>query len=65
MDNKHDNRFESKNEPRGSESRPASPTSSTADNPSVYKKPPVEEATSAGNTDKMDDDSTEDRKHTP
>jgi hypothetical protein len=65
METKHDNRFESKNEPRGNESRPSPPTSSTADNPSVYKQPPVEEATNAGNTDKMDDNSTEDRKHTP
>jgi hypothetical protein len=65
MDNKHDDRFESKNEPRGSASRPSEPTSSTANNPSVYKQPPVEEATNAGNTEKIDNDSKEDRKHTP
>jgi hypothetical protein len=65
MDNKNDNRFESKNEPRGNESRPAAPTSTTADNPSVYKQPPLEEATKEGKADKMDENSTEDRKHTP
>lgn len=65
MDRKNDNRFESDNKPRGNESRPAAPTSSTADNPSVYKQPPIEEATKAGKADKMDDDSSEDRKHTP
>lgn len=65
MNDKNDDRFEAKNEPRGSESRPASPTSSTADNPSVYQQPPIEKATQEGKTDKMDEHSEEDRKHTP
>ena len=65
MDTQHDDRFESKNEPRGNESRPASPTSSTADNASVYKQPPIEQATKEGKTEKLDENSTEDRKHTP
>jgi len=65
MEKKNDNRFESKSEPKGSESRPAPPTSTSADNPSVYKQPPIEEATQSGKADKMDEDSTEDRKHTP
>lgn len=65
MENKNDNRFEAKNEPRGSESRPAPPTSSTADNPSVYQQPTIEQATKDGKTDKLDEKSSEDRKHTP
>lgn len=65
MDPKNDNRFESKNEPRGKESRPAPPTSTTADNASVYQQPPLEQATKDGKADKMDENSTEDRKHTP
>jgi len=65
MDTKHDDRFESKNEPRGNESKPASPGSSTADNESVYKQPPIEEATRKGDANKMDDNCEEDRKHTP
>lgn len=65
MDTKHDDRFESNNEPRGNESKPAAPTSSTADNPSVYKQPAIEEATKKGEADKMDKDCPEDRKHTP
>jgi hypothetical protein len=65
MNTKNDDRFESKNEPRGSEGRPAPPTSSTADNPSVYQQPPIEQATKDGKADKMDENSAEDRKHTP
>jgi hypothetical protein len=65
MDTKHDDRFESTNEPRGNESKPASPTSSTADNASVYNQPAVQQATTDGKTDKMDDNTAEDRKHTP
>ncbi len=65
METKNDNRFESSNEPSGSESRPASPTSTTADNASVYQQPPLEEATKTGKADKMEENSTEDRKHTP
>lgn len=65
MNTKNDDRFESKNEPRGSESRPSAPTSSTADNPSVYQQPPIEQATKDGKADKLDENSNEDRKHTP
>jgi hypothetical protein len=65
MDSKNDNRFEANNKPRGSESRPSNPTSSTADNASVYQQPPIEKATHEGKTDKMDENSNEDRKHTP
>lgn len=65
MDTKQDDRFESKNEPRGNESRPAAPTSSTADNPSVYQQPAIEKATQDGNAERMDDNCEEDRKHTP
>ncbi len=65
MNTKNDNRFESKNEPSGNESRPSSPTSTTADNASVYQQPPLEDATKNGKADKMDENSTEDRKHTP
>ena len=65
MNTKNDNRFEGKNEPRGNESKPAPPTSSTADNASVYKQPPLEDATKEGKAEKMDEKSTEDRKHTP
>lgn len=65
MNTNNDDRFESKNEPIGKESRPAPPTSSTADNASVYKQPPIEDATKDGTAQKMNDDSTEDRKHTP
>ncbi len=65
MDTKQDDRFQSTNEPRGSESKPSSPTSTTADNASVQHKPTVEHATHKGKADKMDVNSTEDRKHTP
>lgn len=65
MNHNNDDRFESKNESTGNESSPASPTSSTADNPSVYQQPPIEKATQDGKADKMDDSSGEDRKHTP
>ncbi len=65
MDTKNDGRFENQNHPRGSESAPASPASSTADNPSVYQQPPIEQATQEGKSDKMDETSGEDRKHTP
>jgi hypothetical protein len=65
MERKQDDRFQSSDQPKGSESRPASPTSTTADNASVYQQPPIEQATKDGKTDKMDDDCCEDRKHTP
>jgi hypothetical protein len=65
MDNKNDDRFEARKESGKSQSRPAAPTSSTADNPSVYQQPPIEKATQDGKADKMDDSSNEDRKHTP
>jgi hypothetical protein len=65
MDTKNDNRFESRNEPDAKEARPSSPTSTTADNASVYQQPPLEEATKSGKADIMDENSTEDRKHTP
>jgi hypothetical protein len=63
MDTKNDDRFESKNGRNGNESTPVPPTSSTADNPSVYQQPPVEQATKEGNTDKMGEDCKEDRTH--
>ncbi|HEX6915796.1 MAG TPA: hypothetical protein VF145_11175 [Chitinophagaceae bacterium] len=65
MESKNDNRFESSNKPRGSESKPAPPTSSSAENKSVYEQPPIEKATSDGKAEKMDRDCQEDRKHTP
>jgi len=65
MDTTLDDRFENKKIPEGNESRPASPTSTTADNASVQHKPTIEHATHTGKADKMDDDSSEDRKHTP
>ncbi len=64
MDTKLDDRFENKKEPHN-ESQPASPASSTADNASVQHKPTIEHATHLGKADKMEDNSTEDRKHTP
>jgi hypothetical protein len=60
-DNKE--RFDSRNEQGKSESRPSAPTSSTADNASVYQQPPIEQATREGKADKMDDKSGEDRTH--
>jgi hypothetical protein len=65
MDNKNNDRFDARTKSGESQSRPAAPTSSTADNPSVYQQPPIEQATKDGKADKMDDDSNEDRKHTP
>lgn len=47
------------------ESRPTPPTSGTADNASVYQQPPIEQATKEGKADKMSENSSEDRKHTP
>ncbi|MCE3283487.1 MAG: hypothetical protein K0Q66_2224 [Chitinophagaceae bacterium] len=65
MDRKTDDRLESANEPRDHETQPAPTTSTTADNPSVYKQPSIEEATTTGMVDKIDEGSEEDRKHTP
>ena len=65
MNTNKDNRFDNKNEPRENESRPTPPTSGTADNASVYNQPPIEQATKDGKADKMDENSPEDRKHTP
>lgn len=65
MDTKKDNRFDNKKEPRGNESRPTPPTATTADNASVYQQPSIEKATKDGKASRMDENSTEDRKHTP
>lgn len=65
MNTNKDDRFKNPNDTKRNESRPASPTSGTADNESVYKQPPIEQATKDGKADKMDENSSEDRKHTP
>lgn len=65
MEHKNDDRFEAANEPGKTKGNPVSPTASTADNPSVYQQPPIEKATRDGKADKINDDSNEDRKHTP
>lgn len=65
MEQQKDERLNNPGQPDKGERKPMAPTSTTADNPSVYHQPPVEEATTDGTAEKMDNASTEDRKHTP